>query len=515
MKVDCIGFEESNQFGKLFLEYINQDENLKEFYRAAPTLENIAALTDTYNKVDRTTLVETLKEQYKNTPASSATSENIDSLKSTSTFTITTGHQLNLATGPLFFVFKILSTIKTTQELNKTHKDKHFVPVFWMATEDHDFEEINHFHLFGKKHEWNTDQKGAVGRFHTKGIQEVLEELPETITLLEEAYQLPTLGVATRFLVNELFGKYGLVILDADNNALKRSFSSIIKQEITERKSENLVKSSSFELEQLNYKAQVFPREINLFYLTDNSRERIIFDDHIYKVNNTYITFSEEEILTEVDNNPERFSPNVILRPIYQQFILPNLSYIGGPGEIAYWLQLKSTFEFYKVGFPILQPRAFGIILNEAIQKKINKLNIEAKSIFKSYEELKADYLGLHAQDIDLEKEKTDLKKTFDTIIEKGSLIDATLNGSLAAEWQRFEKQLSGIEKRIKKSEERKHETVLNQYSNIKEKLFPNGGLQERHENIFSFLINKPDLIDDLLINLPVTKKSITIYSIS
>ena len=512
MKVDCIGFEESNQFGKLFLDYINQDENLKGFYRAAPTFENIASLTDSYNKVDRTTLVESLNNQYKDTSTSSATTENINSLKSNTTFTITTGHQLNLATGPLFFVFKILATIKTTQALNNIHKDKHFVPVFWMATEDHDFEEINHFHLFGKKYEWNTDQKGAVGRFQTEGIQEVLKELPETITVLEKAYQQPTLSEATRFLVNELFGKYGLVILDADEKGLKESFSSIIKQEITERKSENLVKSSSFELEQLNYKAQVFPRTINLFYLTENSRERIVFEDYLYKVNNTNITFSEEEIIAEVNSKPERFSPNVILRPVYQQYILPNLSYIGGPGEIAYWLQLKSTFEFYKVDFPILQPRAFGLVLDKAIQKKIDKLNLDAQRIFKSFEELKADYLGLHAQEVDLEEEKNELKNTFDTIIEKGSLIDASLNGALSAEWQRFEKQLIGVEKRIKKAEERKHETVLTQYATIKDKLFPNGGLQERHENIFSFLINKPDLIDEILKKIDF-KNFIKIYS--
>lgn len=498
MKVDCIGFKESNQFGKLFLDYINQDENLKGFYKSVPTLKNIAEGTTNYNKVDRITLVSSLKEQYKSILTTPSTTKNIESLQSSSTFTITTGHQLNLATGPLFFVFKILTAIKTVQELNAKHKDKHFVPVFWMATEDHDFEEINHFHLFGKKHEWNTEQKGAVGRFSTEGIQEVLKELPETIELLEKAYQLPTLSEATRFLVNELFGKYGLVILDADDKELKHSFASIIKKELTERKTESLVKSSSFELEQLNYKAQVFPRDINLFYLTDSSRERITFEDNVYKVNKTSISFSEEEILSEVDNYPERFSPNVITRPLYQQFILPNSSYIGGPGELAYWLQLKSTFDYYKVDFPILQPRAFGMILNGATQKKIDKLSLAPKDLFKSFEELKSTYLKQHAQEVNLEHEKTSLKTTFDSIVEKGSSIDSNLNGALLAEWQRIEKQLQGVEKRIKKAEERKHETVLNQYSSLKEKLFPNGGLQERHDNIFSSLVNEPHLINDL-----------------
>ena len=498
MKVDCIDFHNTYQFGKLFLDYIDQKKELSSFYNLFPTLENIETISKSYPSVNRGVLVDALNEQYNNTSTSEATKNNITALLSENTFTITTGHQLNLATGPLFFVFKILSAIKTTEQLNAKYPNKLFVPVFWMASEDHDFEEINHFNLFGKQYTWKSTQQGAVGQFKTTGLLDVLAELPETIELLQEAYSKPTLSEATRYLVNELFKEYGLVILDADNASLKKEFSGIIKQELISKTAEKAVAESSQQLDALGYKTQVHPREINLFYVTDNARERIVVENDHYKINNTNQSFSEEEILAEVDSYPERFSPNVILRPVYQQHVLPNLSYIGGPGELAYWFQLKEVFEKYKVTFPVLQPRAFGLLLNGAIQKKIDKLNLNHTDLFKTLEELKGEYLRTHANDTSIEKEIEAMKTTFNTIIAKAEHIDHTLQPALEAEWQRIEKQFLGVEKRIKKAEERKHEVALNQLAGIKEKLFPNGSLQERHDNIFSYITNTPNLIAEI-----------------
>ncbi len=499
MKVDCIDFEKTGQFSRIFLDYINQKDSLKGFYAAFPSLENMASLSENYSLVNRETLVQSLQKQYDGFTVAKSTTENINLLKDKNTFTVTTGHQLNLATGPLFFVFKIITTINLAKQLKANYPNKNFVPVFWMASEDHDFEEINHFYLFGKKYEWQTEQQGGVGRFSTEGIQEVLKQLPENIELLNKAYAQPTLSKATRYLVNELFGNEGLVILDADDFELKREFASIAEQELFERKSEKVVLDTSEQLEKLDYKNQVHPREINLFYLTDSSRERIIFEDGIFKVLNTETAFSESEMKTELKNHPERFSPNVILRPVYQQQILPNLAYIGGPGELAYWFQLKGVFELYKIPFPIIMPRNFGLLLDQNTQHKLEKVGLNESQLFQSYEELKSAYLHEHSQiEPTIEEEVNEMRTVFEKVITKASEVDGSLHGAMEAEWQRLIKQFDGIEKRIKKAEERKHEIALKQLESLKEKLFPSGGLQERHENIFSFLVNEPDLISNL-----------------
>lgn len=499
MEVSCIDFEKTGQFSRLFLDYINQKDSLKDFYTAFPSLENMEALSENYTLVNREVLVRSLENQYKGFSVSEATSQNIGLLKSENTFTVTTGHQLNLASGPLFFVFKIITTINLAKELKAKYPNKNFVPVFWMASEDHDFEEINHFYLFGKKYEWNSTQTGAVGRFSTQGVSEVLSQLPESIELLNKAYSQPTLSEATRYLVNELFGEQGLIILDADDVDLKKEFSPIAEKELFDRKSEKAVVTTSEKLEALDYKAQVHPREINLFYLIDDLRERIIFEDGAFKVNNRTITFSEAEMKAELKNHPERFSPNVILRPVYQQQILPNLAYIGGPGELAYWFQLKGVFELYNIPFPIIMPRNFGLLLDQNTQHKIEKTGLSEVDLFKPYDVLKAAYLLEHSQtEPSISEEVEGMKTVFEKVIKKATAVDGSLNGAMQAEWQRLEKQFDSIEKRIKKAEERKHETALKQLESLKEKLFPNSGLQERHENIFSFLVNEPDLLRSL-----------------
>src|SRR5690606_19527220 len=240
--------------------------------------------------------------------------------------------------------------------------------------EDHDFEEINYFNFKGKKFRWNKESAGPVGRLSTQGLQDFFEiyslELGSSTNagtlkkLFEDAYlKHNNLADATRFLANSLFGKYGLIILDADDADLKRAFIPYIKEELQNQTSFKAVEKTIENFK--DYPIQVNPREINLFYIEDNLRERIIFENDKYYVNNTKTSFCKEEILNLVETNPEKFSPNVILRPLYQEVILPNLCYIGGGGEIAYWLQLKSFFDKIKITFPILLIRNSVLISNE------------------------------------------------------------------------------------------------------------------------------------------------------
>jgi len=346
----------------LICDYLDGKPELKSFYNRFPRLENFKAQINqkelSFSTENRKVLVSVLKSQYENIESSHITNQHIDSLKSENTFTITTGHQLNLFTGPLYFLYKIVSAINLSNELKTKYPEYNFVPVYWMATEDHDFDEINYFNFKGKKFQWNRDASGAVGELSMEGLDAVLDLFSQDLgsgthaedlkTLFREAYlDHDNLADATRFLANALFKDYGLVIVDANDSDLKRLFIPQMETELQNQTSFDAVSKTNEALSSISkdYKIQVNPREINLFYLTKNLRERIVFQDAVYQVLNTNITWSKSEIEKELLAHPERFSPNVIMRPLYQEVILPNLCYIGGGGELAYWMQLKDYFE--------------------------------------------------------------------------------------------------------------------------------------------------------------------------
>ena len=367
MPIDCIPFRDTKYFSTLICNYLDEDSKLHPFYNRFPSLENFKAQIQEKQKAvtdqSRTILVNGLKNQYKKVDASLLTKQNIEALKDENTFTITTGHQLNLFTGPLYFLYKIVSTINLTTQLKQKYPEYNFVPVYWMATEDHDFEEINYFNFPGQQLQWNRTSNGAVGELDTAGLKQVFDLFSQELGIRKNADTLrnlftsaylehDNLAEATRFLANALFAEQGLVILDANCAELKRLFIPYIKEELLNRTSFLEVTKSNNELSK-HYGIQVNPREINLFYLRNNLRERIVEKDGMYYANDTDISWSKNEILKEVDDFPEHFSPNVIMRPLYQEVILPNLCYIGGGGELAYWFQLKGFFNKVDVPLPI------------------------------------------------------------------------------------------------------------------------------------------------------------------
>ena len=177
MPIESISFRNTQYFSNFICDYLDEKPELRAFYNRFPNLENFKPQIEekslSFSAETRDTLVSALREQYQDIEASSLTLQHIESLKENNTFTITTGHQLNLFTGPLYFLYKIISTINFTKQLKEVYPDYNFVPIYWMASEDHDFEEINYFNFRGKKIKWNSNQTGAVGRFHLKGLQDV------------------------------------------------------------------------------------------------------------------------------------------------------------------------------------------------------------------------------------------------------------------------------------------------------------------------------------------------------
>lgn len=369
-----------------------------------------------------------------------------------------------------------------------------------MATEDHDFAEINHFTLFSKLYTWESDQKGAVGRFNTHSIFSLMESLPEHYPLFEKAYtEFDTLSAATRFLADALFGEFGLISLDADAPALKQVLKPIIKNELLEQTAYKLVSATTEELAAGGYKTQVTPRAINLFYLDNNLRERLVLKNERYQVLNTDLTFSREEILELAETQPEKFSPNVILRPLYQEILLPNLCYIGGGAEIAYWFQLKELFQFYQISFPILMLRNSGLYITKNYAGRLRKLGLQPADLFQDLPALKKQVTATYQEEeLHLEEEKKQVEAAFAQIEKLAAAVDPTLTKTVAAEAQKTHNALTVLEKKIVKANDTKYETIYNQLTSLKDKLFPNGILQERVDNLLTYQTNNPDFIQQL-----------------
>ena len=507
MKVSKISLQETHTFSSLFLSYIDRNPALEEFYGYYPTLENfakqIAAKAASFSPELRKQLVKAVTGQYYNSTISAAVKENITLLGNSNTFTVTTGHQLCLFTGPLYFIYKIVTVINLAKELKQKYPDSNFVPVYWLHAEDHDFEEINHFTLFGKTYTWYTDQKGATGRIETKGLEELLANLPERLPLMEKAYSHAMLAEATRYLVNELFGEYGLIILSGDDEELKRGFVPYIKDELLYNSSHEQVNKTNAAMEAKGFDPQITAREINLFYMDNGLRERIVKEGDHYKVVNSNLSFSENQLLELCDKSPNNFSPNVVTRPLYQEVVLPNLAYIGGPAEVAYWLQLKGFFDYHKIPFPILIPRSFAMILPANLEKKLHKLETDVRELFYDDDKIRKRYVdNKNTGEVDFTEEQQLLEKAFEIYRQKAAAADKTLEAYTQAEKQKALKIVESVEKRIHKAVETKFKTDIEQLQNLRAKLFPNGSLQERVDNFLNFYINDPAFIEKLLQSL-------------
>ncbi len=530
MPTDCITYQNSGYFTPLMNDYLNQKPELQLLYNHIPTIENfekqIIEKQNNFNDKSRKTLVSVLQNQYQNIETSGLTQQNISSLSQPNTFTVTTGHQLNLFSGPLYFLYKIISTINLTKQLKSQYPNQNFVPIYWMATEDHDFEEINYFNFKGKKFRWNKDSFGPVGRLSTEGLDDVFElfalELDSSTNanaikkLFQESYlQHDNLADATRYFANALFGNLGLVIIDADNSDLKRSFIPFAKDELLHQTSHKKVLESTEKLSA--YNIQVNPREINLFYIEDNLRERIIFDNEKYKINNTKIEFSESEILDLLEKSPEKFSPNVIMRPLYEEVILPNLCYIGGGGELAYWLELKYYFDSAKVTFPILLLRNSVLLATEKQAKKADKLNLSWQDLFSKQSDLvNTQTRKLSEFPVDLTDLKAQLQQQFDLLISNANQTDPSFIGAVKAQETKQSKGLLNLEKRLLKAEKKKFKDVIERITDLQNEMFPNKSLQERQVNFSEFYLeNGEKLIPTITKNLKPLENNFNIITLS
>ncbi len=522
MKALCnyTSYKETGFFSKLITDYLQGDPNVKPFYKHEVSIEGIKASIEArklFNN-DRQLLQNELVAQYKGITFSTKQQHNIDSLLSDTTFTVCTAHQPNIFTGHLYFIYKILHTIKLAATLSVELPQYHFVPVFYMGSEDADLEELGTIDLNGETLVWKTAQTGAVGRMvvdkllielmdRMEGELSVMTYGKEIMQVFRNAYQVGvSIQQATLQVIDQLFKDYGLLTIIPDNGNLKKAFNGVVKKELVEEFSQPLVLETSAQISK-HYKAQASGREINLFYLVDGVRERIVRNNEGYWVSR--FRWSEAEILDEVDNFPERFSANVILRGAFQETILPNIAFIGGGGEIAYWLQLKKVFEAAGVSYPVLILRNSFTIITTQQKNKIEKLGFGLDDFFAS-EQLLVDRLVLKnsGKRLSLQTEKQTLDTLYNSLEARMADVDLTLKTHVKALYNNASKKMVALEKKMLRAEKRKYESQLTQIAKLKANLFPKQNLQERVDNIAPYYSRMGPWLIEALYDASLTLES-------
>jgi bacillithiol biosynthesis cysteine-adding enzyme BshC len=482
----------------LVSDYLLNHPALREFHSGVPDINSLveAHANRTMDAGVRNVLVTTLRKQYEGIVHTEKTEANIGKLLLADTSTITTGHQLCLATGPLYVMYKIASTIALAARLSAEVKSGAVVPVLWLASEDHDVEEINHAWIGKERITWNAPLRHPVGTLPTEGLREALDGLCELLqpsalrdeirTLLADcATNVTTYAQSFRKLIHALFGAEGLVIIDASDASLKQLFVPVMTRELREGIAQQVVTSTNKKLLAAGYSPQVNPRSVNLFTLSPDQRQRLDRNEEgmIAEVDGIR-SGTAEEWVKQCENRPESLSPNVLLRPVYQESILPNIAVIGGPGEIAYWLQLAELFRALNVSFPALVLRDSFLLLQQKHLQRFDKLGLTTSDILKSRVELEKHFAEAAGM-TDLEAEKELVRNLFEALSKKAAAIDPTLEAAALAEGQRQQDALTGFSKRMTKAAKARESQRIEQMHKLLDELLPDDGPQERHDNYF------------------------------
>ncbi len=449
-------------------DYVQANENLKPFYQYNANLEGIlqAAKAKAYSLEERTLLITILKEQISKIELSSLdlqlSKENIEKLNTENTFTVTTGQQIHLFLGPGYFGNKIFECIRLSQYINANQHEIETIPVFWMATEDHDTEEIANVELFGTQYKANLKPNIASGQIQTNQIESLTNQLAERLgmdakdhhffQICKNAYlQYDNLADATAAIIYSLFGKYGIIVIDANHPKLKAKLTPIVKNELANETSTKLqlAVKEQFKVNQWHY--QTMPRTNNFFTISTNG-ERLPSTSNYIETNN--------------------YSPNAILRPIYQELILPNIAYIGGKAEVNYWLQLKPIFDFYKINMPVVWLRPSITITSKKNWKKFENLEISAINLAKFDQvQFENDYLSKHI-DVSL----------LETINQLANQLLYNFKITQNQDW-----------KKLSETQNQQNDLIKKEFRNLKSTLINSNAFKEQKEQI--------DKIIDLLFN--------------
>ncbi|MBL7950897.1 MAG: bacillithiol biosynthesis cysteine-adding enzyme BshC [Flavobacteriales bacterium] len=496
MEVKRIAYADTGRFTAPVLDHLADVAFIRQFLELPADLNGlrIAAEKRTFNDEHRNVLCAALEKQHAAGPVHEAVRASLIKLRDPRCLTVTTGHQLCLFSGPLYVPYKILNTIRLARQAG-TELDRPVVPIFWMASEDHDAAEIDHAVINGRTVRWSGASGGAVGRMKLTGIGTQVEEAIEALgagadaatmsTMLREAYQEGrTLAEATRHFFHALFGRFGLVIIDGDDASLKKLFAPVIEEELLNQVAQRTVAYANGLIEE-RYPVQAHARAINLFHLRPGHRSRIVQDGDHYQVLDGGPRWTLDEMLLEARIRPQDFSPNVLLRPVYQELVLPNIAYIGGGGELAYWIQLRWSFQALRVPMPVLFLRTSAATISSKHMRQWSDLRLSPQQLFAPADALKAEVarkgVGFRTE---LAAEAEELENLYARIMDAATQADASLEGSVEARRKQALHGLERLQKGMVRAAKQDQAVWMRRMETIGEALFPAGGLQERRDSM-------------------------------
>lgn len=504
-QVSFIPYHKTAKFSNLINDYLAHSPKLQPYYNYTIDIEGIKqAITKRKQfPFHRSTLVKSLLQQYGNINCNEVTLSQIHSLQKENTFTVCTAHQPNLFGGHLYSMYKTIHAIQLANELKKQFPEYHFVPVYYIGSEDADKDELLHLYCKQQKIEFHTSQTGAVGRMSAKDLDSIFEEIKtllkdqpfttEIIDILKQCYAPEnTFAQGIKNLLHHLFAEKGLVVVDGDDRELKKCFVPIFEKELHTQFSENMLQQTIPFFSE-NYFIPTQGRNINLFYLDQNIRERIIKENDKF-----YYVHQQQKIILDIEdilkNSPEKLSPNVILRPLYQETILPNIAFIGGGGEVAYWLLLKKIFQTAGVHYPVVILRNSLMMVNEQEKQVLSPYIEQEKDVFKGYDTLIDRYIANQKTKPDFKSPTIDLQHLYQQLIHQYP----SQNKYIQLLEKHSIKGVSKLEKKVWRSYRKKYKNE--QLKSTLHHLFPHHNLQERIDSMVEWYAHYGKEIVDIWI---------------
>jgi bacillithiol biosynthesis cysteine-adding enzyme BshC len=511
-------------FNTLFTDYINDFEQLQDFFQHPPLdithLKDWASDYSGLGHVDRSTLVELLSDYNSQFDLPDGWNENVQRLEDPQSLAIVTGQQSHLYGGPLYSIYKILSAIDLAKRLEQ-HLERPVVPVFWMGDEDHDYEEVSEVVIpkrdelqrFRLDKEENGDHRVSELRFGSD-LTALREEIRETLIetdfsdklweLLDQAFQPENdFRYAVGHVMGTLFSKHGLILAGSNHDGIKQALREPLSNAI--RNYADLRTALETQSEKLaeQYHQQVTIYDSNLFYIDDDGRRlKIAHEDDSWIAGDRQWD-SVDGLVSTIEEQPERFSPNVFIRPILQDHLLPTVAYVGGPGEISYYAQMRKLYEAFDMEMPVIWPRMSGTLIDSAIERVIPKLPFEIEEYQQRIEDLESAFVE-QAETMDIEAVfgswKDKAGEVSEPFVDQVSEVDPTLRGAAEKAVQSLSNELDRLKGKVYRATKQQEKTQINRIHKVKNELFPEQNLQERTIS-FVYYMNKHglDLWDDLL----------------
>jgi bacillithiol synthase len=493
-------------FSPLIKDYVHRFDRLAPFYALDPRAPDIfrshARRCDA-RSYPRPALRTMLRARHRAWAAPAPVFDRIDELCAADGLAVFTGQQTGLFGGPLYTLYKAITAIRVAATL-QADLGRPVVPVFWLASEDHDLAEADHVVVpdtGGKPTEIRHARWGSAGYLpaHLRlgpGIHETLERLwsvlpesefsPPLRQALAEAYAPDrTLADAFARWMLHLLGDTGLVLTDAADPELKRLAAPILERELElAPRTSGLILAASGELKALGYPAQIEARPdgVNCFLLRDGRRP-LIRTPHEFRLRDTGAALSPAELLALCREAPEQFSPNVALRPVVQDALFPTLAYIAGPGELAYFAQLKGVYAAFEVPMPAILPRASLSVLEARMPRLLERFRLSLSDLTVEPEQLASRVLRSQLPpdlEATLTQARGQIEEIFRRVRDKVAAVDPTLSATVGQTSGHLKGHLDQLERKAVQALKRREADTRQQVQRLREALMPGGKFQER-----------------------------------